>query len=90
MHAATTVESAVLLALVLIGIALTKPLHAGDLPVIRVLAAGSLRVAMTEIAAAYSSIGGDRVETSFGPSGVLRERIEKGDRPFAAFAGSHF
>jgi molybdate transport system substrate-binding protein len=77
----------ILLALVLVGLALTKPLRADDLPVIRVLAAGSLRIAMTEIAAAYSSSGNVRVEASFGPSGVLRERIEKGE-PTDLFASA--
>jgi len=77
----------ILLALVLAGLALTNPIRADNLLVIRVLAAGSLRVAMTEIVAAYSSSSGVRVETSFGPSGVLRERIEKGE-PADLFASA--
>jgi molybdate transport system substrate-binding protein len=42
-------------------------------------AAGSLRAAIGEIAAAFSAATGVAVESGFGPSGVLRERIEKGE-----------
>jgi ABC-type molybdate transport system substrate-binding protein len=45
---------------------------------IRLYAAGSLRAAFNEIAAAYPAA---RVETVFGPSGLLRDRIVKGERP---------
>ena len=46
---------------------------------IRVYAAGSLREAMTEIAQAFAAPGIPSVTTVFGPSGVLRERIESGE-----------
>ncbi len=46
---------------------------------VRLLAAGSLREAMTEIASRYEAESGVRIELVFGPSGVLRERIEKGE-----------
>lgn len=69
-----------LLPLIVAGLAMIAPTHADDLPVVQVLAAGSLRAAMTEIAAAFQSAAGVRVESSFGPSGVLRERIEKGEQ----------
>ena len=36
--------------------------------------------AITDIAASFTAATGVKVETGFGPSGVLRERIEKGDR----------
>ena len=46
---------------------------------LRVYAAGSLREAMTEIAQAFAAPGIPPVATIFGPSGVLRERIENGE-----------
>jgi ABC-type molybdate transport system substrate-binding protein len=61
-------------------IALAEPLAADRMLVVRVLAAGSLRTAITEIGAAFSQAVNARVESSFGPSGVLRERIEKGEQ----------
>jgi molybdate transport system substrate-binding protein len=47
--------------------------------VAKVLAAGSLRSAVNEIGAAFSNRTGVPVESNFGPSGVLRGRIEKGE-----------
>ena len=41
-------------------------------------AAGSLRGAMTEVAQAFTAAGGPSVAATFGASGLLRERIEKG------------
>jgi molybdate transport system substrate-binding protein len=70
-----------LLAAISAGPAIVKPLHAEDRPVVRVLAAGSLRSAIGEIGAAFLSSANIAVESSFGPSGVLRERIEKGETP---------
>ena len=52
-------------------IAMASPAGAQE---VKLLAAGSLRGAMTELAAAH---GG--VSAGFGPSGLLRERIEKGE-----------
>jgi molybdate transport system substrate-binding protein len=43
-------------------------------------AAGSLKEAMTEIAGAFAMPGGIEMKTVFGPSGLLRERIEKGEK----------
>ncbi len=54
--------------------------HADELPVVRVLSAGSLRAAWTDIAAAFQSANGVRVDAGFGPSGVLRQRIENGEQ----------
>lgn len=59
--------------------AMTQPLHADDVTTVRVLAAGSLRTAIGEIAAAFATATKLKVETGFGPSGVLRERIDKGE-----------
>jgi ABC-type molybdate transport system substrate-binding protein len=46
---------------------------------VKVLAAGSLRSAVNEIGPAFSNRTGVRVDSNFGPSGVLRGRIEKGE-----------
>ncbi|WP_431284556.1 molybdate ABC transporter substrate-binding protein [Humitalea sp. 24SJ18S-53] len=47
---------------------------------LRLLAAGSLTQAMGEVAAAFAGTpGGQQVATGFGPSGLLRERIERGE-----------
>jgi molybdate transport system substrate-binding protein len=53
--------------------------RADDIAPVRVLAAGSLRAAITQEAAAFQHQFGVRVDSAFGPSGVLRERIEKGE-----------
>ena len=42
--------------------------------------AGSLREVMTQIAADYQARHGTMVRTEFGPSGLMRERIERGER----------
>ena len=54
--------------------------RADDSVAVRVLAAGSLRVAITEIAAAFQKATGVRVEAGFGPSGTLRNRIANGEQ----------
>jgi len=46
---------------------------------VRLYAAGSLRAAMTDIAHAFTVQYGVPVETTFGASGLLRERIERGE-----------
>jgi molybdate transport system substrate-binding protein len=77
------------LAVAAAGLAILEPLRAqdrptdrpADRPTVRVLAAGSLRNAIGEIGAAFLSATTIAVESSFGPSGVLRERIEKGETP---------
>ena len=42
--------------------------------------AGSLREVMTQIAADYQATRGLQVRTDFGPSGLMRERIERGEQ----------
>jgi molybdenum ABC transporter molybdate-binding protein len=59
---------------------LSAPAFAAE-PTVDVYAAGSLRDAMTAVAKAFEKSTGIAVKTTFGPSGVLRERIEKGERP---------
>jgi molybdate transport system substrate-binding protein len=46
---------------------------------LRVYAAGSLRAVITEMAQAFARAGGSPVATTFGASGLLRERIENGE-----------
>src|SRR6267154_3459091 len=46
---------------------------------LRVLAAGSLREVLGEIGKHYEQATGTPVVADFGPSGLLRERIEKGE-----------
>jgi molybdate transport system substrate-binding protein len=48
---------------------------------IHVYCAGSLREVMLEIAACFQTEYGPEVKVTPGPSGMLRERIESGDRP---------
>lgn len=47
---------------------------------LHVLAAGSLREVVGEIGARYGKATGATVTADFGPSGVLRDRIEKGEK----------
>jgi ABC-type molybdate transport system substrate-binding protein len=48
-------------------------------PPVQVLAAGSLREALSTIAAEFESRTGQKIALTFGASGLLRERIEKGE-----------
>jgi molybdate transport system substrate-binding protein len=54
---------------------------------VQVFAAGSLREALTEIARDYQARTGQLVTVTFGPSGLLRERIE-GGAPAQVFASA--
>ncbi len=57
---------------------MTVSAHAAD-PVL-LHAAGSLRFALTEIAAAYEAAAGVKVQSKFGASGTLKDAIAKGER----------
>lgn len=48
---------------------------------IQIYAAGSLRHVLPALVSAFSETTGVAVETRHGPAGLLRERIEQGDRP---------
>lgn len=50
-------------------------------PGLAIYAAGSLRLPIEQIAGEYQKRTGIPVQPTFGPSGVLRERIEHGERP---------
>jgi molybdate transport system substrate-binding protein len=52
---------------------------AADAPTVRLHSAGSLRAAMTDIAAAYTSAYGATVEPVYGASGGLGDRLAKGE-----------
>jgi molybdenum ABC transporter molybdate-binding protein len=54
---------------------------------VRLYAAGSLRVALTEVGVAFQKQEGIPVANEFGASGLLRERIEKG-APAEVFASA--
>jgi len=58
---------------------MSEPPRAAAISAVRVLAAGSLRIAMGEIAAAFAKSENIEVVTAFGPSGALRGRIENGE-----------
>jgi molybdenum ABC transporter molybdate-binding protein len=53
---------------------------AAEAPV-KVFAAGSLTGAMTAVIELYKEKTGEDVQAEFGPAGLLRERIENGERP---------
>jgi ABC-type molybdate transport system substrate-binding protein len=84
MPATRTLE--LLHAVVLLGAMTFAGPTVADEPV-RVYAAGSLNAAITDMATAFTAAGGPPVTTVFGPSGLLRERIEKGE-PAAVFASA--
>ena len=63
----------------ILGIVLMASAAWGQEPAVRLYAAGSLRTAMTEIIEAFNASGGPAVNATFGPSGLLRGRIEKGE-----------
>src|SRR3984893_10194488 len=66
----------ILLSVALCAVSMMGTASAEDL---RVLGAGSLREVMTEIGERYREGTGITVTADFGPSGLLRERIEKGE-----------
>lgn len=48
-------------------------------PAVEVYSAGSLRDALTEVARDHEARTGQKIKLTFGASGLLRERIEKGE-----------
>ena len=71
----------------LIGLSIAASLPASAQEPVRLYAAGSLRVAMTEAGAAFEKLSGISVKSEFGASGLLRQRIEKGE-PAEVFASA--
>jgi ABC-type molybdate transport system substrate-binding protein len=66
--------------------AMASTTHAQE--TVRLYAAGSLRAVMTEIGAAFTRSTGVTVAGEFGPSGLLRDRIVKGE-PADLFASAN-
>ena len=52
---------------------------AADAPAVRLYSAGSLRAAMTDIGKAYSEAYGVAFEPTFGGSGLLKDRLARGE-----------
>ena len=65
-----------ILAIALMVAAMSAPARAAD-PV-RLYSAGSLRFALTEVAAAFEAATGSNVQAKFGPSGTLKDEIAGG------------
>jgi ABC-type molybdate transport system substrate-binding protein len=81
------VRAASALAFLFSALAMAAPATAAD-PV-RLAAAGSLRAALDEAAAAFAAApGGAPVAAAYGPSGLLRGRIAAGE-PFEVFASAN-
>lgn len=59
-----------------------------DMEPVSLYAAGSLKAALSDVARAYELSSGREVATVFGPSGLLRERIENGE-PAHLFASAN-
>jgi ABC-type molybdate transport system substrate-binding protein len=55
---------------------------------VRLLAAGSLRAALNEVGTAFTAATGVKVAAEYGPSGLLRDRIAKGE-PADEFASAN-
>jgi molybdate transport system substrate-binding protein len=60
---------------------------AADAPALRLYSAGSLRAAMTDIGKAYSEAYGVTLDATFGGSGLLKDRLAKGE-PADVFASA--
>ena len=55
---------------------------------VKLHAAGSLKAALGQVARDFEAATGHKVSTRFGPSGLLRKRIEKGE-PWEVFASAN-
>jgi len=55
---------------------------------VQLYAAGSLKEALTDVAAAFTAKTGDRIEAKFGPSGLLKDEIARG-APAQVFASAN-
>jgi molybdenum ABC transporter molybdate-binding protein len=67
---------------------IAMPVHAADN---RIFAAGSLRQVLNDLISAYRQGGGPRYAPTYGPSGKLRQEIERGNTPeiFASASIEH-
>jgi molybdate transport system substrate-binding protein len=55
---------------------------------VRLHAAGSLKAALSDVAQAFTAAHGIKVAATFGASGLLRERLEKGEAEGGVFASA--
>jgi len=62
----------------MLGCLMSAPAFAGD-QAVTLYAAGSLKTALGEITKNFSKTYGTEVQANFGPSGLMRERIESGE-----------
>lgn len=53
----------------------------GSAGTLQLFAAGSLKAALSETAAAYEKAYGTKIDARFGPSGVLKEAVQNGEQP---------
>ncbi|TPM28293.1 substrate-binding domain-containing protein [Mesorhizobium sp. B2-3-4] len=58
-------------------------------PVLMIYAAGSLRHVLPSLLSAFQAMTGVTAETRLGPAGLLRERIEAGERPDIFLSASY-
>jgi molybdate transport system substrate-binding protein len=71
-------------------LALDAPRSAsGQGATVRLYAAGSLRSALTELTRAFTATSGVPVDLVFGASGLLRERLERGEPGRRLRVGQH-
>jgi molybdate transport system substrate-binding protein len=61
--------------------ALSMPLSLSAADSLTLYAAGSLKAALSDVAASYEKTYKTKVTTKFGPSGLLRKAIEEGENP---------
>jgi molybdate transport system substrate-binding protein len=61
-------------------VVMTMTMQARAMDPVQLYAAGSLRTALTEIAAAFETQAGIKVQAKFGPSGTLKDEIAAGAR----------
>jgi ABC-type molybdate transport system substrate-binding protein len=61
-------------------VVLTMTMQAKATDPVQLYAAGSLRAALTEIAAAFEAQASIKVQAKFGPSGTLKDEIARGAR----------
>lgn len=64
---------------------MTGTAHAED---VKLIAAGSLKAALGDVAKAFTAETGTAVATTFGPSGLMRKKIEAGEK-FDVFASAN-
>ncbi len=65
--------------LIAVVIAATQTVSADDDAPLVLYGAGSLKASLSDVVAAYEEATGHEVRTAFGPSGLMRQRIESGE-----------